>query len=148
MKELLAYALLCCAGYDCGGLYDDQLDKLFLEHPDSEEYLYLESLPSRKDAALHTVSALSGVSFDAELFGRALMKLLGQAYAESDLAPFSRRMYSLWTMLPPAIQYEEPFHTLNYADDCLSYGDENRCRKLYEEAFHFYDEERPGIANT
>lgn len=147
MEALLAYALLFCEGYDCGDLYEEQLNRLFLEHPDNKEYLYLESLPSRKDAALHTVSMLSGVPFDAVLFGRALMKPLAQAYAESDLVPFSKRMYSLWRVLPPAIQYEEPFHTFNYADDCLSYGDETRCRKLYEEAIHFYDEESPGIAS-
>lgn len=25
------------------------------------------------------------------------------------------------------IKCEEPFHTLSYADDCLSYGDEFNC---------------------
>ena len=139
MEELLAYALLFCEGFDVGDLYAEQLNKLFLEHPDSKEYLYLQSLSSQKDAVLHTVSALSSASPDTGILGRALMKRLEQEYARDDLRAFSRRMYSLWSKLLPAVQYEEPFYTLNHAGDCLSYGDEKQCRKLYEEAFHFYD---------
>ena len=33
-------------------------------------------------------------------------------------------MYDLWKLLPDKINNEEPFYTLNYAGDCLSYGDE------------------------
>lgn len=32
----------------------------------------------------------------------------------------------------------EPFHTLSYADDPLSWNDEKQTRKLYEELFEFY----------
>ena len=29
---------------------------------------------------------------------------------------------------------------LDYADDCLSYGDKEQCRKLYESAMSYYEE--------
>lgn len=139
MEELFAYALLFCEGYDFWDLYSEQLDRLFLMYPDNEEYLYLEGLKSPKDAALHIISAMSGVPFDIELFGRTLMNLVAQAYKRSDLTEFDRRMYSLWNNLPVSVYQQEPFFTLCYAGDCLSYEDEKQCRKLYEQAIHYYD---------
>lgn len=37
---------------------------------------------------------------------------------------FASRMYSLWKNLPSNIQNQQPFFTLCYADDPLSWGDE------------------------
>ena len=139
MEELFAYALLFCEGYDFWKQYSEQLDKLFLESPDNEEYLYLEELNSPKEAAIHILSVMSESSFNEDLFGRALMKLIAQAYATSDLADFGGKMYSLWNKLPKGIEQKEPFFTFCYADDCLSYGDEAQCRELYEKAIHYYD---------
>ncbi len=41
--------------------------------------------------------------------------------------------------MPRDIGQKEPFLTLCYADDCLSYHDEEQCRKLYEKAMCYYD---------
>lgn len=139
MEELFAYALLFSEGYDFWKQYSEQLDKLFLESPDNEEYLYLETLKSPKEAALHIIAVMSEASFDTDLFGRTLMKLIGQIYEKSDLADFGTRMYSLWVKLPKNIEQNEPFFTLCYADDYLSWNKE-QCRKLYEKAIHYYDE--------
>lgn len=139
MEELFAYALLFSVGYDVWGLYTEQLDKLFLEYPENEEYLYLEGPISPKEAVLHTISTMSSMPFNADLFGQVLMKLIAQIYTISDLAEFNKKMYSLWNHLPAAIIQKEPFWTFSYADDCLSYGDEEQCRKLYEIAIHYYD---------
>ena len=49
-------------------------------------------------------------------------------------------MYDLWKLLPDKINNEEPFCTLNYAGDCLSYGDEIRCRELYKCALNYYED--------
>ena len=141
MEVLLAYALLFCEGYDYWNSYSEQLDKLFLESPDNDDYLYLEELNNPKEAALYIISSISESSINTDVFGPALMKLVGQAYIKSDLADFGRRMYSLWKNLPVAINNVEPFFTFCYADDCLSYGDEEQCRKLYEKAIHYYDRE-------
>lgn len=48
-------------------------------------------------------------------------------------------MYDLWKLLPDKINNEEPFYTLNYVGDCLSYGDEIQCRELYECALNYYE---------
>lgn len=139
MEELFAYALLFSEGYDFWKQYSERLDKLFLESPDNEEYLYLETLKSPKEAALHIISVMSEASFDIDLFGRTLMKLIARAYATSDLADFGTRMYSLWIKLPKSIEQEEPFFALSFADDYLLW-DEEQGRKLYEKAIHYYDE--------
>ncbi len=57
-----------------------------------------------------------------------------------DIREFADRCYKMWTVLPKDISMQEPFHTLSYADDCLSYGDEKQTRELYEKAFDFYKE--------
>ncbi|WP_353738826.1 hypothetical protein, partial [Faecalibaculum rodentium] len=64
---------------------------------------------------------------DLERFGRILMSKLETVYANcSDIEYFANRMYSLWESLPGNIQDIEPFWTLCYADDPLSWGLKNR----------------------
>ena len=142
MEELFAYALLFCQGYgpNLWERYAERLDQLFLAEPDNEEYLYLECVTSPKEAALHLIAAMSETDFDTELFGRALMELIGEVYAKSNLIDFSKQMVSLWCALPNSILLEEPFHILSYADEHLTYGGgEPQCRALYEKAIHYYD---------
>ena len=126
-------------GFDFWHLYSAQLDRLFLESPDNEVYSHLETLRNPADVALHVISIMSDASFDADQFGRALMRPLKEVYANSDLSGFSRKMYLLWNGLPTSIQDKEPFFTFCYAGDCLSYGDQLQCRRLFEEAIHYYD---------
>ena len=77
--------------------------------------------------------------FDTEYFGKILMRSLLRIYESMDLALFAGKMYSLWNKLPRDIGRREPFLTLCYADDCLSYHDEEQCRKLYEKAMCYYE---------
>lgn len=138
MEELFVYALLYSEGFDVWPLYADVLDKLFLEDMENELYLSLEGM-TPKEAVLHTLSVMDGSEFDTECFGKILMKSLLRIYEKTDIALFAGKMYSLWNKLPGDIGRKEPFLTLCYADDCLSYHDEGQCRKLYEKAMHYYD---------
>ena len=138
MEELFVYALLYSEGFDVWTMYAKALDKLFLENPENEEYLSLEGM-TPKEAVLHSISIMCGSEFDTGRFGKILMKSLRRIYEELSLEVFGRKMYSLWMKLPGCIGQEEPFFTFCYADDCLSYGDENQCRQLYEEAMRYYD---------
>lgn len=138
MEELFVYALLCSEGVDLWTMYSQALDKIFMEEPGNEEYLSLEEM-TPKEAVLHSISVMNRVEFDSECFGKILMKSLQQLYKDTDLEIFAQKVYSLWRKFPEAICKEEPFFTLNYADDCLSYGDEEQCRQLYEKAMHYYD---------
>lgn len=68
------------------------------------------------------------------------MKELRNIYEESELNDFVRNMRALYKLLPELIEREEPFLCFGYADDCLSYGDKEQCRKLYESAMSYYEE--------
>ena len=139
MEELFVYAILCSIGYDFNSEYNRTLDKLFLEDQMNNDYLELEGMP-QKDGILHTLSMTNTYSLKQNLFGKRLMKELRNIYEQSQLNDFARNMSALYKLLPVSMKCEEPFCVLNYADDCLSYGDEEQCRKLYESAMSYYEE--------
>ncbi len=138
MEELFVYALLYSEGFDVWPLYADTLDKLFMEDLENETFLSLEGM-TPKEAVLHTIAVMHGSEFDTESFGKILMGSLLQIYENTEIKLFAERMYSLWSKLPWHIGQYEPFLTLCYADDCLSYHDGEQCRQLYEKAMHYYD---------
>ena len=56
----------------------------------------------------------------------------------SDIKRFASQMYSVWESLPRNIQKLAPFWTLCYADDPLSWGDEEQTRSIYEHMLNYY----------
>ena len=138
MEKLFVYALLYSEGFDVWASYADTLDMLFIENLENEEYLSLEMMRP-KEAVLHIISVMYRSELYSEYFGKILMKSLQQIYKNISIEVFAKKMYSLWKKLPQHICKEEPFFTLSYADDCLSYGDEYQCRQLYEKAMYYYD---------
>ena len=140
MEKLFVYALLCSVGYDVWEEYKTELDRLFLDNIDNEEYLDLEGR-TPKDAILHTLSLMQSESINQDIFGKQLMSAIKPIYADCDIKEFGNRMYLLWQRFPSVIEErKEPFFVFCYADDCLSYGDEKQCRYLYESALGYYDE--------
>ena len=78
-------------------------------------------------------------NMDIDLFSRILMNKCKEAYEnESDIKKFANRMLNLWVGLPGTLQNREPFWTLSYANDPLSWGDEEQTRKIYEQMFGYY----------
>ena len=68
-------------------------------------------------------------TFDYKQFGRILMNKLKTVYQNhTDIKDFASRMFGLWESLPGNIQNIEPFWILSYADDPLSWGDEEQTR--------------------
>ena len=57
-----------------------------------------------------------------------------------NIKEFGIQSYEVWKLLPNEIMQKEPFWTLEYADDCISWGDEEQTRKLYEKAFEYYSD--------
>ena len=139
MEKLFACALLMCEGYDLWDQYSEELDRLFLDDPQNDIYMYLEEVTDRKEAVLRTISEMDNASFDIDIFGQALMKQLSDIYKESDLKDFAEHMYALWNKLPDEVQHREPFYTLSYADDCILYNSEKHCRQLFESAMYYYE---------
>lgn len=81
-------------------------------------------------------------TFDTDKFGKFLFKGLETAYNSGvyDIVEFGSRCYKLWRLLPGFLDHEQPFYVLCYADDSLSWGDEEQTRTLYTDAFSFYKE--------
>lgn len=139
MEELFVYAILCSIGYDFSKEYENVLDKLFLSNSENNDFLELEGL-QHKDAILRTLSIMNSCPINHDTFGKYLMGALKPIYEQSELNDFAKKMPMLWNRLPDTIVYgEDPFFVFNYADDCLSHGDEKQCRELYESAMRHYE---------
>jgi len=122
--------------------YNEYLDALFLEDMENELLLDLEIASydfEETKALLIDYVYYTGHSINYTAFGKALFGVVEKAYRSNavEIEEFGRRAYSVWRLLSEDIWYDEPFLTLNYADDCLSYGDEAQTRGLYETAFAY-----------
>lgn len=139
MEELLVYAILLCEKLVTENEYNKRLDELFLSSPENDDLLYLEWETDIKKAIIYVRTHIDYNHLDLEQFGRILMGKLKAAYVNcSDIKRFASRMYSLWESLPGNIQNIEPFWTLCYADDPLSWGDEEQTRDIYEHMLNYY----------
>lgn len=144
MEKLVALCCLWVFGLGTREDYYAELDRLFLENPEDDLLLELEELGGDRAAALARIGWLAD-RLNIDLFGKELFAALEKVYNENKfpLAQFGRRCYKMWCALPyRPYQYEhiEPFSTLIYADDPLSYGDEKQSRELYQWAFDYYKE--------
>lgn len=139
MEELLVFALLLCEGIMPEDEYWKRLDELFLESPEDDNFLYLEWETDIKKAIAYIRTNIDYTTFDYGLFGKILMEKLRTYYEQClDIKSFSERMYLLWEDLPFDIQDKQPFYTLCYADDPLSWGDKEQTRRLYEGMLNYY----------
>ena len=143
MEELYAELLLWYIGFHSSERYNALLDEKFLS--DSENELYLE-LEEYSADILNSMGRFKRYwdyecsEFDRDLFGKQLFAGLKYTYDTNrfEISDFGNRCCKLWHMLPGSIIETEPFHTLIYADDPLSWGDEVQTRELYESAFAYY----------
>lgn len=139
MEELLVYAVLLSEGLATENEYRKRLDELFLSNPENDDLLHLEWETDIKEAIIYIRTHIDYKNFDYEQFGEIMMSKLEVCYKNcSDIKEFASQMYRLWERLPENIQDIEPFFTLCYADDPLSYGDETQTRTIYEHMFDYY----------
>lgn len=140
MEELLVYALLLYEGFDIEEEYQKCLDELFVDNPTDDDLLELEFMCSDiKKTIIYIRTHVDYNNFNHNIFGRILMQKLKVYYESMQLRKFADRMFLLWEGLPGNIQCKEPFHALSYADDPLSWGDEEQTRELYEAMLNYYD---------
>ena len=143
MEELLVLAILYCEDIIAEEAYDKKLNEFFLNDPENEDLLYLEWETDIKKAVAYIKEHIAFNIFVYELFGRIFMQKLKGYYENcSDIKHFAEKMYLLWENLPETIQDKEPFFTLNYADEPLSWGDEEQTRNLYENVLNYYFSEK------
>ena len=143
MEKLFAFAYLWAWDLDDEQVYRDILDNMFMNSPENELLLELEGLVSSYKESFFRIKRYfdyENASFDKNLFGKYLFEGLEKVYVSNKISikEFSKRAYEIWNILPRDIVEEEPFFTLSYADDPLSWGDEKQTRDLYEKAFSFY----------
>ena len=142
MEELFIFPLLSSVGFDVRTDFSNTLDALFLNDPDNAALLELEMMKC-KDAIAHAAYLMEITNaMDIPKFGKALMREIRRLYTKcGDLTAFSWKMYELWTSLPVSIAHDDPFFGLDYAVDCLSYGDEQQCRDILECSMNYYEHE-------
>ena len=140
MEELLAYAYLLGVELISEIKYEEKLNKLFLENPTDEDLLELEFLSgNKKETIVYIRTHTDYNSMDFDKFGRTLCGLLKPIYESMDIRKFGEEMYLLWDDFAGNLQDMEPFRTLSYADDPLSWGDTEQTRKLYEHMLNYYE---------
>ena len=143
MEELLAYTILLYEEIVTEEEYQERLHALFLAHPDDRMLLDLECETNIQKAVIYirTRADYGYLGLHPETFGRALMEKLREYYARcTDLRQFGSKMHSVWESLPGRLYNQEPCWTLSYADDPLSWGDEEQTRSFYERMFAYYEE--------
>ncbi|MBD5393729.1 MAG: hypothetical protein HDR71_05555 [Lachnospiraceae bacterium] len=139
MEELLVYAILLYEELVTENEYSKRLDELFLKNPENDDLLYLEWEADIKKAIIYMRTHSDHKNLDIERFGRILMNKLKMFYVNcSDIKYFASRMHNLWKSLPESIQNLEPFWALSYADEPLSWSDEEQTRKIYEHMLSYY----------
>lgn len=139
MEELLVYAILLNEDLATESEYGKRLDELFLTDPENDDLLYLEWETDIKKAIIYVRTHMDYNNLDPDRFGRILMGKLKAVYVNCpDIKCFADRMYRLWKILPGNIRNIEPFWALCYADDPLSWGDEEQTRSIYEGVWDYY----------
>lgn len=143
MEELICEAILWKTGLTTSENYNTVLDKKFLKNPDSDLLLKLENCCSDCEATfdiLYNYWQYECKSFFVDIFGKYLLSELERVYNSQNflIDVFANKTYKLWKYLPAEISKKQPFLILCYADDGLSYGDENQTRNMYQELFDFY----------
>lgn len=139
MEELLVYALLLYEEIVTEKEYEKRLDELFLAHSENEDLLSLEWETDIVKSITYIRSHTNYDAFDYECFGKILMDKLKAYYKQcSDIKGFARKMYCLWENLPQEMQMKEPFWALSYADEPLSWGDEEQTQAIYENMMNYY----------
>lgn len=144
IEKIYVYLCLLRAGFIDDSTYDGELDKLFMQNPESELLLELEFLSGDIEKSwtiLHQYCIGDNhTSYDYLQFGKVLFSHLEEVYNSNqmELREFAKRAYDVWYMLPTHIYENDMFWVLNHADDYLSIGDEKSARELYEKAFSYY----------
>lgn len=139
MEELLAYAILLCQNIITEEMYQKKLNELFLKDIENEIFLKLEWETDINKAIIYIRTHINYQNINYEEFGKSLMKVLKKYYeCCTSIEQFSEKMYLLWESLPGKLQNKQPFFTLSYADDPLSWGDEKQTRSIYENMLNYY----------
>ena len=131
MEELYAEFLLGLHGFNSEERYEALLNETFLNDPNNSFLLELE-------ACSHDFRSTKGCFM--RYWGDSCAGINADNANAFSIADFGKHCTLLWQDIPSELAQTEPFWTLCYADDALSWGDEVQTRTLYEKAFSFYND--------
>lgn len=139
METLYAQCLLLTLGLAAGEAYADTLHRAYRARPESALLTGLEACfpdAGHSLSLLEDAAAEQGNGFFQAAFAKALFTGLQAVYTENSfsLPHLGKKCYALWKALPPSLRDQEPFLTLSYAQDSLSWGDEAAMRAHLERA--------------
>lgn len=143
IEILLSYAILLYVGLVSDAEYKEQLDALFLKHPDNDLLLELEWRTLDIEGTIKNIfNYCLENDIDYNTFGCFFISKLEKNYYQDDIdiQSFASKMYSIWNVLPSSIKNKEPFWAMCYGDDPLYWGDERQTRELYQKMFQYYKE--------
>ena len=109
METLFVHSLLWRVGFESSEKYNEILDKMFLENPESAFLLDLEECSSNSDAAyqnIHHFFAYQCNPLDVVKFGKELFCGLKSVYTDNSLPikEFGEKCYALWNDLPGQVR--------------------------------------------
>ena len=141
-EKIYAYVLLLQANIVTIEEYNNYLNALFLEDSKNELLLELELVSNDLSDTLTIINDAfykRKALLNSDVFGSVLFEKIKRLYEKNTLKieDFGCKANFIWNLIPGEICRTEPFWTLCYADDCLSYGDEAQARRLYERAFSY-----------
>ncbi|MCL2225909.1 MAG: hypothetical protein FWB96_13150 [Defluviitaleaceae bacterium] len=145
IEILLAYIILVDVGLVDIVEYENKLNELICKSHDDELLLELVWCFSDIQKAKGLIfNYCERYELNIDSFGEFLMKRLKMVYLQSDidLHEFSSKVILAWGKLPERITQVEPFWSMSYAGEPLSWGDVQQTRKLFEEMFDFYESKR------
>ena len=141
-ENLMAQSLLFNAGLASKEELLHEIDSEFIGTPDSDILFDLEWCFSDVNKIISTIRRYAEeFKIDYDVLGRVLIIKLSTIYSNGGIGihEFGSKVYSIWSLLPESIKLVEPFWTMSYADDPLSWGEEKQTRNLYEKMFKFYN---------
>jgi len=146
MESLLALAFLLDAQLVCAKVYVNHLNALFEEKPDDNFLLDLQWCTYDTSKTIQLIFTNSRINIiDYSIFGKFLMERLGEVYRQyENLEDFSSKVISIWGKLPEEILQIEPFWSMSYAGEPLTWGGTEQTREIFEKMFNHYRAEEEG----
>ncbi len=139
-EELLSLALLYRTGFDTAELFEENLNRIFLENPQNKDLLELECM-SFRDAVIYVSEHFEYSSLNEETLSRTLIRFLNLLRPEQDTETFVLRLGELWEVLPfHTTRKDSPFYMIYYFEDMLAAGKTDLLRTCIEDLLTFYDE--------
>lgn len=144
-EMLLAYALLLEAEFISSSEYKEHLNALFMNSSNNDLLLELEWCSSDTQKTKGMIFEYSREhEIDFDIFGSFLMQSLKNIYnqIDVDIKTFNSKIIIIWSKLPNEITKIEPFWSMSYAGEPLTWGDVQQTQDIYEKMFNFYSDPR------